>query len=308
MTGTSTPPVVVGVAGSSGSLTAVGSAVAEAGRLGTGVRLVHVTPDYTPTTPMLPLIRDDFEQVGRRILREGAALVGETDPSCETTSELRSGPTVSTLLEAAEDARLVVLGREHHSLAEAVFTGSTTIGAAGRATCSVVSVPPAWSAAEPRGRVVVGVRSPAHSTELLGRAFAAAEARGGRLVVLHAWKLPGSYDEIVEARTHARDRVKEIEGQIDPLLDIFRRSHPDVEVELAVVHEQPVRALLRAGDAADLMVIVRRAHGLPLTSHLGGTARALLNHAKCPIEVVPPQEVLAEMEGLVLEEAGVVQK
>src|SRR6476469_3594406 len=308
MTGTSASPVVVGVDGSAGSLMAVQYAVGEATRVGTVVRLVHVTPDYTPTTPMLPLIRDDFEQVGRRILREGAALVGETDPSCETTSELRSGPTVSTLLEAAEDARLVVLGREHHSLAEAVFTGSTTIGAAGRATCPVVSVPPAWLDAEPRGRVVVGGRSPSHSTELLCRAYAAAEARGARLVVLHAWKLPNAYDEIVEARTHANDRVAEIEAEIDPLLDVLRRSHPTVEVELSVVHEQPVRALLRVAAGADLLVILRRSHGMPLTAHLGGTGRALLHEAACPVEVVPPQEVLSEMEGLVLEEAGVAQK
>jgi len=308
MTGTSSSPVVVGVDGSPGSLTAVRYAVDEAARLGTGVRLVHVAPDYAPTTPMLPLIRDDFEQVGRRILRECAAVVTELAPACETATVLRSGPTVTTLLEAAEDAHLIVLGREHHSVVEAVFTGSTTIGAAGRATCPVVSVPPTWPLAEPRGRVVVGVRAPAHSTELLGRAFAAAESRGERLVVLHAWKLPGSYDEIVEARTHANDRVREMEGQIDPLLDIFRRSHPGVEVELAVVHEQPVRALLRAAGAAHLLVVVRRAHGLPLTSHLGGTARALLHSAECPIEVVPPQEVLTEMEDLVLEEAGVAQK
>ena len=287
---------------------AVQYAAAEAERLETGVRLVHVAPDYTPATPMLPLIRDDFEQVGRRILRESAEMVAETAPSCEVSTVLRAGPTVSTLLGAAEDARLIVLGREHRSRAESVFTGSTTVGAAGRAPCPVVSVPPAWTADQPRGRVVVGVRSPAHSTELLGRAFAAADERGARLAVLHAWKLPGAYDDIVEARTHANERVGEIEAGIDPLLDMFRRHHPGVEVALSVVHEQPVRALLRVAAGADLLVILRRAHGLPLTAHLGGTARTLLHEAACPVEVVPPQEALDEMEGLVLEEAGAPQK
>lgn len=308
MTGTSPSPVVVGVDGSAGSLMAVQYAVAEATRVGAGVRLVHVTPDYTPSTPMLPLIRDDFEQVGRRVLREATAVVAETAPSCEVSTVLRVGATVSTLLDAADGAHLVVLGREHRSRLESVFTGSTTVGAAGRAACPVVSVPPAWTPGESRDRVVVGVRSPSHSTELLGRAYAAAEARGARLVVLHAWKLPNAYDEIVEARTHANDRVAEIEAEIDPLLDVLRRSHPTVEVELSVVHEQPVRALLRVAAGADLLVILRRSHGMPLTAHLGGTGRALLHEAACPVEVVPPQEVLTEMEGLVLEEAGVPQK
>ncbi|GAA2155956.1 universal stress protein [Nocardioides koreensis] len=308
MTGTAAAPVVVGVDGSAGSLMAVQYAVAEAERLETGVRLVHVAPDYTPTTPMLPLIRDDFEQLGRRILREAAEIVTEAAPSCEVSTVLRAGPTVSTLLSAADGAHLIVLGREHRSRVEAVFTGSTTVGAAGRASCPVVSVPPAWMPGQPRGRVVVGVRSPAHSTELLGSAFAAAEARGARLVVLHAWKLPGAYDDIVEARLHANDHAGAVEAEIDPQLDLFRRHHPGVEVELSVVHEQPVRALLRVAAGADLLVILRRAHGLPLTAHVGGTARTLLHEAACPVEVVPPQEVLAEMEGLVLEEAGAAQK
>jgi nucleotide-binding universal stress UspA family protein len=308
MTSTSAAPVVVGVDGSAGSLMAVQYAVAEAGRLGTGVRLVHVAPDYTPATPMLPLIRDDFEQLGRRILRESAEVVAGAAPSCEVSTVLRAGPTVSTLLDAAEGAHLIVLGREHRSRVEAVFTGSTTVGAAGRALCPVVSVPPAWTVDQPRGRVVVGVRSPAHSTELLGTAFAAAESRGARLVVLHAWKLPGAYDDIVEARTHANEQAGAVEAEIDPQLDLFRRNHPAVEVELSVVHEQPVRALLRVAAGADLLVILRRAHGLPLTAHVGGTARTLLHEAACPVEVVPPQEALAEMEGLVLEEAGAPQK
>ncbi|MFC4783581.1 universal stress protein [Nocardioides sp. MAHUQ-72] len=306
---TSTPsPVVVGVDGSPSSIQAVRYAVAEAARLEVGVRLVHVSPDYTPTTPMLPLIRDDFEQVGRKILGEALGVVAEVDPGCEVSSVLRTGPTVTTLLDAAEGAHLVALGRQHRSRAEAVFTGSTTVGAAGRADCPVVCVPPTWSDESTRGRVVVGVRSPAHSTELLGQAFAAARLRGARLVVLHAWKLPGAYDDIVEARTHADDRALEMEREIDPLLETFRQGHPDVEVELSVVHEQPVRALLRAAAGAELLVVVRRAHGLPLTSHLGGTGRTLLREAECPVEVVPPQEVLAEMEGLVLEEAGDVRK
>jgi nucleotide-binding universal stress UspA family protein len=309
MPATSAPSaVVVGVDGSAGSLVAVQYAVGEAERLETGVRLVHVAPDYTPATPMLPLIRDDFEQVGGRILRESAAVVTQAAPGCDVSTVLRTGPTVSTLLDEADGAHRIVLGREHRSRVESVFTGSTTVGAAGRAQCPVVSVPPAWSAGDGRGRVVVGVRAPAHSTELLGQAFSAAEARRARLVVLHAWKLPGAYDDIVEARTHADDRAEEIEAEIDPLLETFRRDHPKVEVELSVVHEQPVRALLRAAAGADLLLIVRRAHGLPLTAHLGGTARTLLHEAACPVEVVPPQEVLSEMEGLVLEEAGAARK
>lgn len=306
MTGTSAPAVVVGVDGSAGSLVAVEYAVAEAGRLDAPLRLVHVAPDYTPRSSMLPLIRDDFDQVGIRILQEAATVASELAPACDVATVRRTGPTVSTLLQASQRAQVVVLGREHRSRVERVFTGSTTVGAAGRATCPVVSVPPAWSDREPRGRVVAGVRSKAHAPELLEVAFAAAAARDARLVVLHAWKLPGAYDDIVAARTHANERIVEIETEVDGLLNGFRVRHPTVEVELSVVHQQPARALLRVAAGADLLVVVRRTHG-PMV-HLGGTARTLLHEAVCPVEVVPPGDVLTEMEDLVLEEAGVARK
>jgi len=302
-----TPFVVVGTDGSAASVAAIRYAVAEAQRLGTGVRLVHVSPDYAPTTPMLPLIRDDFEQVGRRILREGAEVARAAAPACEVTTARRTGPTVATLLDLAEGSHLLVLGREPHSRLGAVFTGSTSVGVAGRSRCPMVSVPQEWEPGHDRGRVVVGLRTPAHATELLARAFALAESRAARLVVLRAWQLPGPYDEVVEARSHPGERVQEIEDELDPLLEQHRLVHPSVEVELSVVHEQPARALLRAAAAADLLVLVRRAHGLPFTAHLGGTARTLLREATCPVEVVPPQEVLSEMEGLVLERAGTAQ-
>lgn len=301
-------PVVVGVDGTPGSDRAVRYAVEEAGRAGAGLRLVHVAPDYTPTTPMLPLIREDFEQVGRRVLAEAAALVAESAPDREVTMVLRTGPTVATLLRELDDAGLLVLGREHRPRVETVFTGSTTVGAAARADRPVVCVPPAWVPGSTRGRVVAGVRAAGQSVELLGHALAAAGSRDARLVVLHAWKLPGAYDDIIEARTHADAHARETEEAIDPVLEACRRRHPDVEVELSVVHEQPARALLRAADGADLLVVGRRARGLPPVSHLGGTARTLLREAGCPVEVVPPEAAPGRLEDLVLEEAGGVRK
>jgi nucleotide-binding universal stress UspA family protein len=127
-------------------------------------------------------------------------------------------------------------------------------------------------------------------------------------VALHAWKFPGYYDDIIEARTHADDHARETEAAIDPLLESYRSRYPDVEVELSVVHAQPARALLRAAEGADLLVLGRRDHDLPLGSHLGGTARTLLHEAGCPVEVVPPEDLPDRLEDLVLEEAGAVRK
>ena len=243
MTGTSSSPVVVGVDGSPGSLTAVRYAVDEAARLGTGVRLVHVEPDYAPTTPMLPLIRDDFEQVGRRILAGSAPpWCADVAPECETTTVLRSGSTVTTLLEAAEDA--------HLSSSDASTTPRSRRSSPGRRRsawpavpgCPVVSVPPTGPArgvARPgRGRRPVARPTPPSCSATPSRRPRRA---GSGWSCCTPGSCPAPTTTSSTARTHAHDRVRDVESQIDPLLDVFRRSHPDVEVELAVVHEQPVQ-------------------------------------------------------------------
>jgi nucleotide-binding universal stress UspA family protein len=158
-----------------------------------------------------------------------------------------------------------------------------------------VSVPRDWEGRE-RGQVAVGVRTAAHAAELLETAFAVAESRGARLVVVRAWQLPDPYDDVVEAHSHPGTRVQEIEAELDPLVERHRAGHPSVPVELSVVHRQPAHALLRAAAGSDLLLLLRRAHGLPFVAHLGGTGRTVLHAARCPVEVVPPREVLAEVQ------------
>ena len=294
MSGNDQPLVVVGIDGTPAAETAIRYAVQEAGRLGAALRLVHVCPDYAPTTPMLPLIRDDFQQVADRILRQGASLARELAPGCRVGTERRTGPTVPTLLALADGATLLVLGRDHHTRWGSVFTGSASTGVAGRAACPVVSVPREWAGPE-RGQVAVGVRSASTAEPLLELGFAAAESRGARLLVVRAWQLPGAYDDVVAARSHPGARAREIEEQLDPLFEQHRARHPSVPVELLVIHQQPAHALLRVGAGSDLLLVLRAAHGVPFLAHLGGTGRTVLHQARCPVEVVPPLEVLARV-------------
>jgi nucleotide-binding universal stress UspA family protein len=151
------------------------------------------------------------------------------------------------------------------------------------------------------------VKSPAHAAELLGTAFAAARERSARLVVLHTWRLPSAYDDIIESRV-ARDQVeREGTAEIEGLLAPWRTAFPEVEVEVRVAHDDAAKALVEASREADLLVIVRRSHGVPAATHLGGTARALLRHAACPVMVVPPTPV-PELPTLVLEAEGELLK
>ena len=55
----------------------------------------------------------------------------------------------------------------------------------------------------------------------------------------------------------------------------------------------------------DVLLLSRRVHAFPI-GHLGGTARALLRHSSCPVEVVPPVD--DPDPELVLERDGALQK
>lgn len=300
----STGPVVIGVNGSPTDESALRLGVSESRRLGVGVSLAHVVPDYVAISPMMPVTPRDFAEIGGQVLRGALKELREIHPDLEADSQLLRGPRAKRLAEAAEGASLLVVGRDDRPLLERLVLGNTATGVAATATCPVLSVPAGWQPEPARGVVLVGVKSPTHATELLGDAFAVAAARGARLVVLHSWRLPSGYDDIIEARVDLDDWTRRATDEMDLLTEEWRRTYPDVEVETRIVHGRPVTALVEASADADVLVIVRRSRGIPAAVHLGGTARALLRTAECPVRVVPPRVVVDAVPGLVLEQAG----
>ena len=300
-------PVVVGVDGSSAGSAAIRYAAHVAQRLGTDILLVHVVPNYLPMTPMLPLATADLEAAGRQILREATIEAQQFMEPGRVTESLQYGPRVLALLKVAEHARMLVLGSKQQPLIERLLTGSVLLGVAARATSPVVAVPPGWTSTGERHRIVVGVKSTEHSQGLVRRALEIAEERKAEVVLVHAWELPGQYDDLVTASVEQDEWNDRARHTIERSLGKVQNDHPDVPLEIRVVHGQPARVLLSATDEADLLLLARRHTGFPL-GHLGGTGRALVHHAHCPVEVLPPADEPVDTSDLVLEEAGSLQK
>lgn len=294
--------VVVGVDGSAASVTATRYAVAEARRTGGAVRVVHVLPDFAPAAYPLPM--QEIADAGRAVLRTTVEQVGPVDPVPVHTA-LRRGSRAASLVAAARDAHLLVVGADRRTAVARLLTGNTSTHVAATSVAPVVAVPEAWEPAA-HGLVLAGVKRADRATDLLAEAFALAAARGSRLLVLHAWRLQGEYDGVVdqaaveEWNARARD-------ELEAAVADWRTTYPDVEVEVRVVHDQPAHALVSAAAAADELVLVRRAHGVPAALHLGSTARAVLREAACPVRVVAPGHA-AVVPGLVLEGAGHARK
>ncbi len=289
--------VVVGVDGSAASVNAVRYGLEEAARLGGTVRLVHVIQDFVPMGPMVLLPLDELLAAGRAVL-EG--VLEEIGPEVPIETTLRQGSRVATLASDARAARVLVVGTDRRTAGARLLTGNTTTGVAASSAAPVVSVPETWRAGERRGAVLVGVKNPAHAVELFGEAFAVAQARGSRLVVMHAWRLPSGYDDIIASRVARAEWDERSREELTTLVSQWRVSYPDVEVELRTVHEQPAHALVEASREADEVLLVRRAHGI---LHLGATARTVLRESDCPVRIVPPGYVMSP-PALVLEDAG----
>lgn len=279
-------PVVVGIDGSAAGKQAARFAAQEACRHGTALRVVHVAPSGIPVDPGLPPMPGTLQDFGRRLVDQAVAAALEQEPEVLTEPVLESGSRVSTLVAAADGASLLVLGSQHRSPLDQLLMGGTATGVAARAHCPVVVVPETWDPARLHGRVVIGYKSTEHAAELLGLGFAVAAARDAELVVLHAWKLPGVYDDLLSTQVAQHDWQDHVRREVEPLIADLREAHPRLRVRVEAVHDQSVLALVDASSSADRLIILRPPRG-KVIHHLGITARAVLRHAHCPVEVVP---------------------
>jgi len=282
-------PVVVGVDGTQQGLHAVQFAVAEARRVGCGVRLVHSLPELAATSPIVPMIGyEAFDDVAQKIMREAEqAARTHWDGLVPLEKVIRTGPRVHVLVQESVGAHMVVLGHRDRPLLGRVFTASTTTGVAMRARCPVVCIPMVWQAAANHGQVVVGIEHPEHAYQVLSHAFVAASTRRARLRVLHTWKLQRPYDDLVVSSREAEAWTVSLADRLRAALADLRTAYAEVPVEIDVRHQDPPAALLGATEGADLLVIGRRGHGAPIEMPLGSTARAMIREARCPVEITP---------------------
>ena len=283
----STPLVVVGVDETPAAQKGVQYAALEARRSGGRLSILHVTPGYTPAAGLPAAPEDILQSYGFELLEHARKHAQATVPDLEVETILVAGNTsVQALADRSDEAALVVLGAERRSFAGRVWTGDIVAGVAARAACPVVVVPPEWESTHDHGRVVVGVKDPGDAAGLVGAGFALADELGAELLVMHAWKAPSGYDDIIAKRTEADEYGRHQGALLDQMVQARREEHPDVGVQVEVVHAQAAHALVSASAHADRLLISRPRHGGVL-HHLGYVARALLNEARCPVEVHP---------------------
>lgn len=288
--------VVVGV-GAEDMHEALAVAAGEAVRAGCGlhlVRAVHVMGAVPEALSVLP----DVEDWGRELLEAAVAQAEElVAGAVPVTHALVHGAPVPVLLEAGADARMVVLAHRHLSRAARLVDRSVANAVGAHLAVPVVAVPCGWERIGPP-TVVVGVDVPDRAEEVLRTAIAEAHARGATLRVAHAFSVPGAYEDLLVASGEVRRWAERSRAEVCAALDLLGDESVATEAEVVVRSGRAAEVLVEESARADLLVIGRHDPLVPIGSHLGPVARAVLREASCPVLLTTPHHARHRTERL----------
>ncbi|MFI1032698.1 universal stress protein [Streptomyces sp. NPDC020951] len=287
-----TGPITAGVDGTDESLAALSWAAREAVRRDLELRVVHAWR-FQPNAAPEVADRDAQERWVREAAEQSVATVAERHPGLTVTTEVREGGPVETLVAAAADAELLVLGSRGHAAVVGFLLGSVGQQVIAEAARPVVLVRAGdQPSAEAAGHeIVVGQQGEADdSAPALRLAFETAAARGASVRAVRAWTLPpvfayspGSMKLLDEAGGLEPYEKKALAEALEP----WRERFPDVPVVEHVEMGSAGQVLLSVAGRAQLMVVGRRARRTAVGARIGSVAHGVLHHADCPVAVVP---------------------
>lgn len=276
-----TKPVVAGADGSPESLRAVEWAAREAALRGTSLRIVAIAsmpPRMGPNPATQDTVAGHIEQATSDALTAAASQAAAAAPgvAAETALVNHAAPATA-LVEAGQDALMLVLGSRGAGGFTALILGSVSRYAATNAACPVVVVREETMSAS--REIVVGVHDPAQATAALGFAFEEAALRKAKLVATHARaRSPfDRHDGPAGGEQHA----------LDALLASWREKYPDVQASAEIMHAHPGRVLAGASARADLVVLGRHGPGSEHGPGVGSITHSVLSHAHGPVVSVP---------------------
>lgn len=286
--GATGPPIVVGI-GPDEMESALEFAVEEALRVGCGLHLVHAV-HVLPSGPETVLVASvDVEEWGRELL---ALAVKQADDLVEgavpVTHEVRIGTPVQVLVDVGRSARMVVLEHRHLSRLSRIVNRTVAGGVAAHLRVPVVAVPSGWTRPGGDPVVVAGVDVPERSEEVLGAAVAEAHARGAALRIVHSWALPVHHEGLVIEVEENRRWTDRSQAEVRAALDALGDATVAIEAEVVVHPGRAIEAILEASQGAELLVIGRHDPLVPIGSHIGPVARAVLREASCPVLLASP--------------------
>jgi nucleotide-binding universal stress UspA family protein len=284
--------VVAGVDGSETAAAAARWAGALAARLEVPLHLVHSLPSegifYSEAAVLIQSqMVEQLEKDGKQVLSNVADLVRADNPGLEVQSFIGPGPAATSLLEAADNACVLVLGATGAGKVENFLLGSTVVRVSNHAPCPVVVWRGDTANPLPDDRpIVVGVDGSELSAAAVDYAFQYAYTLGAPLVALHSWIGDAALGVGATAALVDWNAVAESESAVlAESLAGLQDSYPDVDVRRIIDRGPAAKVLLSHLKDAQLAVVGSHGRGQFAAALLGSTSQNLLHNAPCPVLV-----------------------
>jgi nucleotide-binding universal stress UspA family protein len=281
---------VVGIDGSAHAEHALAWAVAHAEGRASCLRLVTAwqVPLSGPAVETWPLgtpayDRDLLMASAQRLVDDAAATVRPGSEVAMDTS-IEHGGAAAVLLDAAEEASLLVVGTRGRGGFQRLLLGSTSTQCATHASRPIAVVPEQADVTDTTD-IVVAVDGSPNSIAALNWAltFATPATRVEAICVWDTSPLAAGADQFFfpEATGLAEERFHHL---ID---DVQAKSTRDVSIERTFVTGMPRQTISARAESTDLLVVGARGHGAIGAAVIGSVSTWLLHHVPRTIVVVP---------------------
>ena len=283
--------VVVGIDGSDTALGGARWAAEYAVKHSLPLTLLHVVPrlDWHFTGAQHHADGPD----GDGLLAAAADAVRSTHPDLPLRTEAVRGAVAAALVDAAQSASLLVVGKGSADHPRSSVLGSHALKVAHRAGCPVL----VWrsSPVNRTGKplpVVVGVDESDASRRALEEAFDIARLLHAHLTVAHMWEIAaavgmgdlggqGNMDWPLLETLEGRQRRR-----MDELVDPLAAKHPGAHAIKVFRDATPAKGLTDLSREAQLVVVGSHGRGRVADALLGSVSQNLIHHAECPVLVV----------------------
>ena len=274
--------IMVGVAGGTLDRIVLGWAAEEAAARNADLLVCHVREEHERRAPYVGTVEP--AGAAEQLVREAETTVRAWFPGLAVTTTIGQDHVVPALVRASLDARMLVVGAHRDDGFAGLRLGSVAEQVATNAHCPVMVVRP--PTAPELADVVVGVDGSSHSEMTLRLAAAEARRFGGRLIVVHAYRLPAPAEYGPNAGVDEPHHRAAAEDLVERALDHLGPDREALKIETRAVHDGAAAALLDAASTAAILVVGARGHGGFERLRIGSVSQHVLRHAPCTVVVV----------------------
>lgn len=286
--------IAVGVDGSASSKLALDWAADQARTERRPLTIIHaVTPTGAVWMNQVGHDTRIGHETGRttaqRLLSHAREQVEHRVPGLDVHEVLRVADPREVLLEVSGDAAMVVVGSRGRGPVRSLLLGSVGAAVTRHARCPVVVLRPAHPGLVRNG-VLVGVDGTERSREPLEFAFRQASQRDLPLTVVHAFHDVPAVEFDTGTDVVAAELAEEHRRLLAETVSGMREKYPDVPVRTEVSRGWAGRCLVQMAERMNLVVVGAHHGGLATRILSGSVASAVVEHASCPVAVVPTGE------------------